>query len=102
MEGETIGWYITRVFISITELILPFQLGIVESVRDGTTLRVRLFMPDGEHQFVNIALAGTRSPRAASKQGETSEAFGDDVSWYGSSTNTARALILSFNYLGEI
>ena len=49
MEGETIGWYINRVFMSITELILPFQLAIVESVQDGTTLRVRLFMPDGEH-----------------------------------------------------
>ena len=37
-------------------------------------------MPDGEHQFVNITLAGARSPRAASKQGETSEPFGDEVS----------------------
>ncbi|THH21338.1 hypothetical protein EW146_g211 [Bondarzewia mesenterica] len=33
---------------------------IVEAVRDGTTLRVRLLMPDGEHQFVNIALAGAK------------------------------------------
>jgi staphylococcal nuclease domain-containing protein 1 len=41
-------------------------------------------MPDGEHQFVNITLAGARSPRAASKQGETSEPLGDDVSRYGS------------------
>ena len=37
-------------------------------------------MPDGEHQFVNITLAGARSPRAGSKQGETSEPFGDEVS----------------------
>ena len=59
-------------------------------------------MPDGEHQFVNITLAGARSPRAASKQGETSEPFGDDVSRYGSPTNTASALILSSNHLGEI
>ncbi|KAI0000404.1 transcription factor [Russula vinacea] len=59
----------------------PF-LSIVESVRDGTTLRVRLFMPDGEHQFVNITLAGARSPRAASKQGETSEPFGDDAKYF--------------------
>ena len=37
-------------------------------------------MPEGEHQFVNITLAGARSPRAASKQGETSEPWADEVS----------------------
>ena len=37
-------------------------------------------MPDGEHQFVNLTLAGARSPRVASKQGETSEPWGDEVS----------------------
>ena len=84
-----------------TELLRPqtelnIQLALVESVRDGTTLRVRLFMPDGEHQFVNITLAGARSPRVASKQGETSEPYGDEVSRYGFLTNTAGALILSF------
>ena len=75
--------------------MFPFQLAIVESVRDGTTLRVRLFMPDGEHQFVNITLAGARSPRAASKQGETFEPSGDEVSRYRSLTGAAAALILS-------
>jgi hypothetical protein len=68
---------------------------MVESVRDGTTLRVRLFMPDGEHQFVNITLAGARSPRAASKQGEVSEPSGDEVSWYKPLANAAGALIFS-------
>ena len=72
-----------------------FHLAIVESVRDGTTLRVRLFMPDGEHQFVNITLAGARSPRVASKHGETSEPYGDEVSCCRSLTNAAGALILS-------
>jgi hypothetical protein len=67
---------------------------MVESVREGTTLRVRLFMPDGEHQFVNITLAGARSPRAASKQGETSEPSGDEVSWCRSLTNAAGALVI--------
>lgn len=77
---------------------------MVESVRDGTTLRVRLFMPDGEHQFVNITLAGARSPRAASKQGETSEPSGDEVSWCRSLTNAARALVILFKLctVGEI
>lgn len=36
-------------------------------------------MPDGEHQFINIALAGVRSARSASKQGEPSEPWGDEV-----------------------
>lgn len=52
---------------------------IVEHVRDGTTLRARLFMPDGEHQVVNIALAGVRSARASAKQGESSEPWGEEV-----------------------
>ena len=49
-------------------------------------------MPDGEHQFVNITLAGARSPRAASKQGETSDPLGDEVSpsRYGSLTSRPR------------
>jgi staphylococcal nuclease domain-containing protein 1 len=55
------------------------SLAIVEQVRDGTTLRVRLLMPDGEHQVVNIALAGVRSARASSKQGEPSEPWGEEV-----------------------
>ena len=37
-------------------------------------------MPEGEHQFVNVTLAGARSPRAASKPGETSEPWADEVS----------------------
>ena len=94
MEGETIGWYTSRAFIFTTKLNVFVHLAIVESVRDGTTLRVRLFMPDGEHQFVNISLAGARSPRAASKQGETSEPLGDDVSRYGSLANASGTLTL--------
>ncbi|KAI0268661.1 transcription factor [Gloeopeniophorella convolvens] len=65
---------------------------IVESVRDGTTLRVRLLMPEGEHQFVNITLAGARSPRAASKQGETSEPWGDEAKFYSESRLLQRAV----------
>ncbi len=37
-------------------------------------------MPEGEHQFANITLTGARSPRVASKQGETSEPWADEVS----------------------
>ncbi|KAF8806427.1 transcription factor [Phlegmacium glaucopus] len=55
---------------------------IVEQVRDGTTLRVRLLMPDGEHQMVNIALAGVRSARASTKQGELSEPWGEEAKFF--------------------
>ncbi|KAH9040966.1 transcription factor [Lactarius pseudohatsudake] len=65
---------------------------IVESVRDGTTLRVRLLMPEGEHQFVNITLAGARSPRAASKQGETSESWADEAKYFTESRLLQRAV----------
>ena len=55
------------------------NIAIVEQVRDGSTVRVRLLMPDGEHQLANIALAGVYCPRVASKPGETSEPFGEEV-----------------------
>ena len=53
--------------------------GLVEQVKDGSTLRIRLIMPDGDHQFVNIALAGVRCSRVASKPGEATEQWGDEV-----------------------
>ncbi|KAI0365623.1 transcription factor [Pilatotrama ljubarskyi] len=56
--------------------------GLVEQVKDGSTLRIRLLMPDGEHQFVNIALAGVRCPRVASKPGETSEQWGEEAKFF--------------------
>lgn len=63
-----------------TSLTLVSPTAIVEQVKDGSTLRVRLLMPDGEHQFINLALAGVRCARAASKQGEPSEPWGEEVS----------------------
>ncbi|KAH0589010.1 hypothetical protein H2248_004787 [Termitomyces sp. 'cryptogamus'] len=71
---------------------------IVEYVRDGTTLRVRLLMPDGEHQIVNIALAGVRSPRASTKQGELSEPWGEEAKFFTESRllqRPVRVVILS-------
>lgn len=55
---------------------------IVEQVRDGTTLRVRLMMPDGDHQMVNIALAGVRSAKVSTKQGEPSEPWGEEAKFF--------------------
>lgn len=49
-------------------------------MRDGTTLRVRLFLPENIHQMANVALAGVRSAKAASRQGEVAEPWGEEVS----------------------
>ncbi|KAI1796408.1 transcription factor [Ganoderma leucocontextum] len=56
--------------------------GLVEQVKDGSTLRIRLFMPDGDHQFVNIALAGVRCARIASKAGETTETWAEEAKFF--------------------
>ncbi|KAF8743984.1 hypothetical protein AX14_013386 [Amanita brunnescens Koide BX004] len=56
--------------------------GIVENVRDGTSLRIRLLMPDGDHRMVNISLAGVKSPRAAAKPGEASEPLGEEAKFF--------------------
>lgn len=71
--------YRTALPAPLRPYLCPILLAIVEQVRDGTTLRVRLLMPDGEHQVVNIALAGVRSARASTKQGEPSEPWGEEV-----------------------
>ncbi|KAH8079445.1 transcription factor [Cristinia sonorae] len=56
---------------------------IVEQVKDGSTLRLRLLLPDGNvHQFINIALAGVRAARASSKQGEPSEPWGEEGKFF--------------------
>lgn len=53
---------------------------IVEQVKDGSTFRLRLLMPEGDHQFINLALAGVRCARSAGRPGEVSEPWGDEVS----------------------
>ena len=42
-------------------------------------LRIRLILPEGYHQFVNVNLAGVRCPRTASKQGEAAEQWAEEV-----------------------
>lgn len=56
-------------------------------MRDGSTLRLRLFMPDGEHQIVNIALAGVRCARTSPRQGEPSEPWAEEVSQFTCQNN---------------
>ena len=61
---------------------IPIILGlltIVEQVMDGTTLRVRLIIPDGDHERVNIALAGIRSANIFTTKGKPSEPWDEKV-----------------------
>lgn len=66
------------------------QAGLIEQVKDGSTLRIRLLMPDGDHQFVNIALAGVRCARAGGKPGEVSEQWGEEVGHMRARVNKMR------------
>ena len=76
-KGKSLDGKLARLFA--VNMVNSHPTALVEQVRDGSTLRVRLFMPDGEHQMVNIALAGVRSARVASKQREPSEPWGEEV-----------------------
>ncbi|KXN85362.1 hypothetical protein AN958_11462 [Leucoagaricus sp. SymC.cos] len=66
--------------------------GIVEQVRDGSNLRVRLLLPTGDHQFINISMAGVRCPRTSSKQGEPSEQWGEEAKFFTESRLLQRAV----------
>ncbi|KAF9237524.1 hypothetical protein BU15DRAFT_88689 [Melanogaster broomeanus] len=71
---------------------------LVEHVRDGSTLRVRLFMPDGEHRMINIALAGVRCARPSSKSDEQSEPWAEEAKFFTESRllqRPVRVVILS-------
>ncbi|KAL1405286.1 hypothetical protein Q8F55_008913 [Vanrija albida] len=58
---------------------------IVEQVRNGTELRVRLLLDDANHQFVNLVVAGAKSPRAGTQRdGETTgaEPWGEEAKFF--------------------
>lgn len=58
---------------------------IVEQVRDGTQLRVRLLLDDNSHQFINLVVAGAKSPRAGfQRDGETTgaEPWGEEAKFF--------------------
>jgi endonuclease YncB( thermonuclease family) len=77
LEGEPNRWYVSTSICHSS--INAGGTGIVENVRDGSTVRVRMLLSDNEHQFVNIAMAGVRAPRASTKQGEPAEQWGEEV-----------------------
>ncbi|WWC61150.1 uncharacterized protein I303_103729 [Kwoniella dejecticola CBS 10117] len=58
---------------------------IVEQVRDGTQIRVRLLLDEENHQFVNLVLAGAKAPRAsAGRDNDTSSAepWGEEAKFF--------------------
>lgn len=58
---------------------------IVEQVRDGTQLRVRLLLNNDNHQFINLVCAGAKSPRASTmRDGEVTgaEAWGEEAKFF--------------------
>ncbi|WBW75477.1 Tudor domain and nuclease, Snd1 [Schizosaccharomyces osmophilus] len=44
--------------------------GVIENIRDGDQLRVRLLLKPRRHQYINVSLAGVRCPRATHTYGD--------------------------------
>ena len=65
---------------------------IVEQVRDGTQIRVRLLLDDQNHQFINLVLAGAKSPRAGNRDDSASEPFGDEAKTFTETRILQRAI----------
>lgn len=59
---------------------------VVEQVRDGSMLRVRLFLSGRHHQVVNLSLAGIKAPRISGAGGpnshEPSEPFAEEARFF--------------------
>ncbi|TIB70609.1 transcription factor [Wallemia mellicola] len=56
---------------------------VVEQVRDGHTLRLRLLLSDLSHQYITLALAGVRSPKVGREDlAEAAEEFGPQARLY--------------------
>lgn len=67
-------------FIDTHSHILP---GVVEQVRDGHTVRLRLLLSGNTHQYITLALAGARSPKVGRDDiAEPAEDFGAQSKLY--------------------
>ncbi|KAJ1028398.1 hypothetical protein NDA16_001565 [Ustilago loliicola] len=59
---------------------------IVEQVRDGSMLRVRLLLSSTHQQMINLSLAGIKAPRVTGGGGasptDASEAFGEEAKFF--------------------
>ena len=78
-KGKPIDGTLSSLCSYIRLTRFPFLPAIVEQVKDGSTLRVRLLLPEGDHQLANITLAGVRSPRCANRPEEVTEPYGEEV-----------------------
>lgn len=59
---------------------------VVEQVKDGSMMRVRLFLTPRHHQFINLSLAGVKAPRIAGAGGpgsnEPSEPMAEEARFF--------------------
>ncbi|KAI8078174.1 uncharacterized protein B0P05DRAFT_604058 [Gilbertella persicaria] len=57
---------------------------VIEQVRDGSTFRVLLILPDGTQQFVTLFLSGIKAPACKRDNDETStsEPFGEECKFF--------------------
>ncbi|CEH17477.1 Transcriptional coactivator p100 [Ceraceosorus bombacis] len=60
---------------------------VVEQVRDGSMIRVRLFLGARHHQIINLSLAGVKAPRVTGGGGpasnnDPSEPFGEESKFF--------------------
>ena len=100
-KGKPIdGEFAVVLWFSGLRLHVGNNLAVVEQVKDGSTVRVRLLMPDGEHQFINLSLAGVRSPRVSAKPGEVSEPWSEEVRFRSSPSQ--RHLLIANRFIGQI
>lgn len=65
---------------------------LVEQVKDGSTLRLRLFLSSDEHQMAIVSLAGVRSPRVVTRDGETPELWGEEARFFTESRLLQRSV----------
>ncbi|RUS16817.1 hypothetical protein BC937DRAFT_90763 [Endogone sp. FLAS-F59071] len=58
---------------------------IIEQVRDGSTLRVRLLLPDGAHQYITLLITGIKAPTVRKdipNQEDVIEPFGEQAKYF--------------------
>lgn len=53
--------YFTRPVLTV-ELHSIQCLAIIESIRDGSTVRACLTLPNGEYQYITLMISGIRAP----------------------------------------
>lgn len=65
-------------------ILICFQ-AIVEQVRDGSTFRVLLHLPDGSQQMITLLLSGVKAPackRDNAAPEDKSEPFGEEAKYF--------------------